>query len=314
MRAGHRSITLTALALLPVACAVYTDDALKPLAGTAKSGSSGSAGGGSGPSVSAGSAGKPLGGSTGAGGTSNETHAGNGGQAETSASGDGSGDSGETAGGAANGGKASAGAGGSAAGNGGVGSGNGGVNGTSGASGSAGTSGTGGSAGASGTGGASGTSGGGNGGSAGGATAPACKDHPLTDRSTWVASASISDTVKGDVPANLLDDKLTRWTTGKPQVGGEWLQIDFGATVTLNHVNLQQGTDTNDYPRSYAVFVADAAKDPAATARGSGSGKSGVSTAILLPALATGRFLWIKQSGSSLSWWSAEEIEVSCSE
>jgi hypothetical protein len=46
----------------------------------------------------------------------------------------------------------------------------------------------------------------------------------------------------------------------------------------------------------------------------SGSGVSGVSTAILLPALASGQYLLIKQSGSSLSWWSAEEIEVGCTE
>ena len=61
------------------------------------------------------------------------------------------------------------------------------------------------------------------------------------------------------MPANLLDGKITRWSTGKAQSGDEWLQLDFGATVTINHVNLQQGDDTNDYPRTYSVIVSNTA-------------------------------------------------------
>jgi hypothetical protein len=111
----------------------------------------------------------------------------------------------------------------------------------------------------------------------------------------------------------LLDNKITRWSTGKPQAGDEWLQIDFGASVSFDHVNLQQGTDTNDYPRAYSVIVSGTSKDLNATPVLTGSSKTGVSTSIQLPAMATGRYLLIEQTGTSLSWWSAEEIEVSCS-
>lgn len=44
----------------------------------------------------------------------------------------------------------------------------------------------------------------------------------------------------------------------------------------------------------------------------SGSGTSGVSSAFSLPAVATGQYLLIHQLSTSLSWWSAVEIEISC--
>jgi hypothetical protein len=113
----------------------------------------------------------------------------------------------------------------------------------------------------------------------------------------------------------MLDGKTTRWTSGKAQTGDEWIQIDFGKSVSVTNVNLQQGNvDTNDYPRGYAVIVSDTSKDSNATPRASGMGKTGASTAIALSKIATGRYLLVKQTGSSLSWWSMNEIEVSCSD
>jgi hypothetical protein len=116
-----------------------------------------------------------------------------------------------------------------------------------------------------------------------------------------------------DLISNLTDNKVTRWSTSKPQAGDEWLQIDFGVTVTITHINLQQALENdNDYPRQYAVIVSDVPNNLGGAVRVSGTGKTGVATAINLPALASGRYLLIKQLGTSLSWWSAEEIEVSC--
>lgn len=108
---------------------------------------------------------------------------------------------------------------------------------------------------------------------------------------------------------------MARWATGKAQSGDEWLQIDFGATVNLRSVNLQQGTTySNDYPRSYAVVVSNTDKDLNGTVRASGVGTSGVTTTITMSKFYSGRYLLIKQLGSSLSWWSVVEIEVSCSD
>jgi len=325
MRAGRRSVAVAALGIAPLACAVYDagtrkgqepGDAPEASGGSAASGTSGSATSGlgaSGSSISgsgasdsgvaqvggapstSGAAGTTAGGNLSIGGSSNPASGGGGGAQI-------GGETWTESGAAGNGGESEVGgavASGAAAG----------MSGASGRGGGAGTAGTSGNGGGAGT---AGTSG--NAGTAGGPAAPSCNDHPLTPRASWVASASGPDSPSTDTPPHLLDNKSTRWTTGKPQAGDEWLQIDFGATVTLNHINLQQGGDTNDYPRNYNVFVSDTAQDSSGSARLIGSGKSGVSTAMLLPTLATGRFLLIKQTGSSLSWWSAEELEVSCSE
>lgn len=290
------------------ACAVYQADQI-PLDGDGAplAGSGGSAAGSAGQSNQAGAspstAGTGGGGATlgGSGGVppAPEDHGGEsaGGAAE---------DGGESSGGSAAGGVA--GGGGSGGATGGGASGNAGSGGTGGASGG-GASGSGGVSGNAGTSGSSG-----NGGSGGGVTAPSCEDHPLSASATWTASASHDN--GGTSPAsNVLDGKQTRWTTGKAQSGDEWLQLDFGRVVTLSHVNLQQGNvDTNDYPRSYVVIVSDTTKDLSGTPRATGMGKTGVSTPIALPKLATGRYLLIKQVGSSLSWWSTQEVEVSCSD
>jgi hypothetical protein len=275
----------------PFACAVYNDDTLGlGLGGSAPLDNSvGGAGAGASGKGGDSNAGKTGGTSAAQAGsaptadTASEPLAGSGGSGNMPASGgDGSTDGGEASGGASGD-------------NGGASGDNGGAPTTAGTSGTAGNSGSAGSA-----------------GGGGGPSIPKCSDHPLTARASWTATAS--HPTSGDMPANLLDGKITRWSTGKAQSGDEWLQIDFGATVTINHVNLQQGDDTNDYPRTYSVIVSNTAKDLGGTVRGTGSGKSGVSTAILLPALATGRYLLIKQTATSLSWWSAEEIEISCSD
>jgi hypothetical protein len=298
MRAGRRSFALAALGLSPLACAVY-DNQPQGAAGNGPSGDAGFSGSaGSKPNTSQGASPGVVGSASGSpsmGGNAGETTSGTGGSDIPLSGGEG----GDSTGGAVNGGMPNAGS--PAAGGKAGAGGHGGVSGSAGATGSAGKAG----------GGAAGSSG--NAGTGGMAGGPLCSDHPLSLRTTWVATASDFASPSG-IPANLLDNKTTRWTTGKPQAGDEWLQIDFGVTVTLNSVNLQQGSDTNDYPRMYSAIVSDTPNDLSGTVRASGSGLPGVSTPILLPALASGRYLLIKQSGSSLSWWSANEIEVSCAD
>jgi hypothetical protein len=304
MRVGRSSLALVCFVCWPFACAVYNDDTLglglggsAPLDNSVGGTGAGATGkGGDDNTGKTGGTSAAQAGSAPTAGTASETLAGSGNM--PAVGGDGSADGGEASGGASGGNAGSGGSSGSGAGAGGKGGasgGNGGAPTTAGASGSGGNSGSAGSA-----------------GGGGGPSIPKCSDHPLTARSSWTATAS--HPTSGDMPVNLLDGKITRWSTGKAQSGDEWLQIDFGATVTINHVNLQQGDDTNDYPRTYSVIVSNTAKDLNGTVRGTGSGKSGVSTAILLPALATGRYLLLKQTATSLSWWSAEEIEVSCSD
>ncbi len=138
-----------------------------------------------------------------------------------------------------------------------------------------------------------------------------CADNPITVESTWVPTGSPTDSKYP--PSAVIDGTSARWTTGIAQAGGEWLQIDFGKSVGIRRVNLQQGmTYSNDYPRGYQVVVSDKSqnlKGPVAT---TGVGMSGVTTTIVLPQVTVGRYLLIEQTDTSLSWWSVEEIEVSC--
>lgn len=262
-------------------------------AGTGSLAGAGRGGGGGGNGSGAGAS---LGGSPAAGGTTGGEDAG----ASSAGDGPGVGSAGDASGGEGGGNAEAGGAAGHAVGGGGA---AGGVA-NGGASGNAGQSTAGGAAGTAGT-----PSGGGAG---GGSPAPTCSAHPLTPRSSWQASAS-HDNLGAAPASNMLDNKTTRWTTGKAQAGDEWLELDFGASVSLNHVNLQQAeANANDYPRQYEVRVSDTSPDPSSSAVVSGSGANGVSTAITLPAVKTGQFLVIRQLGASLSWWSVVEIEVSC--
>lgn len=300
MRAARRSLGILSCAACALACAVYRDDMVHPKSdgsstpdsAGSSSGSLAGAGRGGNGSGSGGGASVSLGGTPAAGGTTGSHDAGAG-------PGEGPGEGG--AGGVGSAGDGWGGEGGGNAEAGGAGSG------------STGGSSAGGSAGQSTTGGAPGSGGAPHGGGgAGGSPAPTCSAYPLTPRGNWRASAS-HDYLGATPASNMLDNKATRWTTGKPQAGDEWIELDFGTSVSLNRVNLQQAeANANDYPRQYEVRVSDTSQDPNASTVVSGSGASGVSTAIALPAVKTGQFLLIKQLGASLSWWSVVEIEVSC--
>jgi F5/8 type C domain len=187
---------------------------------------------------------------------------------------------------------------------------------------SAGASGGGGVAGSGGKGGAGGTAGGG--GTAGtGGTAPGvlCTAHPISMKSSWIPTASSSSPGNGteadplyNPPSHMLDG-LTgeRWSTGNPQGGAEWIQIDFGAIVNIKQITLQVfGKDVDDYPRSWAVrFTAAEDNKFASPILASGDGASGITT-ITLPTVATGQFLTIRQTGVGDKWWTIAELLVTC--
>ena len=164
-------------------------------------------------------------------------------------------------------------------------------------------------------GGVSGLSGGGSGGGGGDAgssagASPLCEMYPIPARATWLPTASSHGP---NDPVSAIDDNTTaRWSTGKAQSGDEWVQIDFGKTVAIRSVNLQQGSDPNDYPRMYSVTISDTKDDLSGPAVFSGEGTTGVSTTTVLSQPHAGRYLLIKQLGVSLSWWSVDELEVGC--
>lgn len=50
-------------------------------------------------------------------------------------------------------------------------------------------------------------------------------------------------------------NSTTRWTTGGPQLPGDYLMIEFDQAVTYNYIYVNQGRSRNDYPRDLAIYV-----------------------------------------------------------
>ncbi len=131
-------------------------------------------------------------------------------------------------------------------------------------------------------------------------------------KATWKGTASMSDAAYQ--PAKAFDgDNGTRWSTGTKQVGGEWLQIDFGDVVTLSEITLF--TNNNDYFRHYELRLSNTSGDFAAPVLKAADGETGSIVVPLSPAKA-GQFLTIRQTAANpqgdIAWWSLHEVSVAC--
>ena len=126
------------------------------------------------------------------------------------------------------------------------------------------------------------------------------------DRTGWTATASPASTT--DVPANALDGNTsTRFSSGAAQVTGQWLSVDMKATQNFVRVDMDSGSSTGDYARSFDVFVSsDGTNWGTRIATGTGSAQL-VSISF---AQQSARYLKIVQTGSAGNWWSIHELNV----
>ena len=200
----------------------------------------------------------------------------------------------------------------------------------SGAGGSAGgggksSGGAGGSAGASG--GSAGKGGGGTGGTGGSTGVAKCGDHAIPARAQWTGAASkecapTCTDPNGPYTAALAIDgnAATRFSTGATQLGGEWLQIDLGATATVKSVSINTAS-TSDYTRHYQIRVSDSSiltmHDPALAAPILAQADGATGTMVIpLSSITNGRYVLISQTGmvgaGETFWWSVNEVDVTC--
>jgi hypothetical protein len=160
---------------------------------------------------------------------------------------------------------------------------------------------------------------------AGSGGAPAeirCEDFPITPKSLWMVAASSSSLGNGtemdplyNPPSHAVDGNMNdRWASGQAQDGeaGQWFHIDFGATVALSEVTLEQGTSLDDFPRGYQISLSYRHTDFDAVASATGVGASVSETVIPLEQRAIGRYMLIRQTGAAERWWSIAEINVAC--
>jgi hypothetical protein len=135
----------------------------------------------------------------------------------------------------------------------------------------------------------------------------------------WTATAShfsAGNSTEADPaynpPSHAIDGNVNeRWSTGKPQSGNEWLQIDFGRTVAIDRVTVSP--DAMDFPRGYAVRFSSTSMNFAAPVLMSGAGQPG-DLVINFAVPVIGRYLVISQTGTNTLWWSVTELNVACTD
>jgi hypothetical protein len=151
-----------------------------------------------------------------------------------------------------------------------------------------------------------------------GAVVVTCDGAPIPLKGSWKASASHSSLAAGaeyyNPPEYVMDLSTKRWSTGKPQAGDEWLQIDFGAPAAIRQLSFTLNPDdADDYPRIYQIKISDAPLDFNATIRASGAGALGQTLTVTLAEPVVGRYLLVQQKGKDAeSWWSVSELTVTC--
>jgi hypothetical protein len=153
----------------------------------------------------------------------------------------------------------------------------------------------------------------------GGATGAACTT-AIAARTGWIGTASSFSNVCTDPtyglcnpPAYAIDaNPSSRFSTGTKQVGGEWLQIDLGASGTVDQVTIS--VSNGDYGRHLQIRMSNSANDTAAAVLAEQDGVTGLLTFEF--AAKTARYVLITQTGMDMgtdtAWWSVQDVTATC--
>jgi O-glycosyl hydrolase len=127
-------------------------------------------------------------------------------------------------------------------------------------------------------------------------------------RSGWTPTASDISPYPTDVLANMLDgDTDTRYSSGKAQYSGMWIQVDMGQAQTFDKVVLDSGSSTGDYARSADVYVSS---DGTNWTKVSSIVSDGQQIQLASFPTQTARYVKVVNTGSVGNWWSIAEFNA----
>jgi hypothetical protein len=128
----------------------------------------------------------------------------------------------------------------------------------------------------------------------------------VLDRATWVASSN-APSDGADAPAKALDDNMTtRFSTDEDQASGQYLQVDLGATVTFDELEMAVPSAPDDYARAFHVDVYNG-KSWTTVASCTGTSKTEV---VSFPTQTTHYVKVVLTAGSTTNWWSIDELNL----
>jgi hypothetical protein len=134
------------------------------------------------------------------------------------------------------------------------------------------------------------------------------------DPRNWIATASVSHPV--NPPSYAIDGlQPTRWTTGGPQAVGQYLQIDFGGFVMIDHIAIDHtlGADgKDDYPRGIDVQVSYDGTDFSRSLKTATFAADPGVVNLDFPAHAARHLRLALTQAATVPWWTVHELSVGC--
>jgi hypothetical protein len=134
------------------------------------------------------------------------------------------------------------------------------------------------------------------------------------DHSHWTATASNgANSGGGGPPSSGVDgDLMTRWATNKGQVDTDYYAVDFGGTVKLTKITLNNAIYPGDYPGAYAIYTSTDGTTFGTTAIATGNGTSG--TTVITFTQQSVRAVRVDQTATNRggTWWQIAEFQVDC--
>ncbi|KAI7265920.1 hypothetical protein KC345_g8333, partial [Hortaea werneckii] len=131
------------------------------------------------------------------------------------------------------------------------------------------------------------------------------KQKPV-DPQSWTLTAS--STAGGETVNAMLDGSpATRWSSGREQQRGQWIQLDLGRAQAIDQLVMDSGSSCDDYAHGYEVYVSADGEHwgiPAAT----GKGTSSVVTAAF--PLQTVRYVKVILTAADPHWWSVSGLSL----